>query len=931
MRWAYLRILIVIAVAVAVAAPYRGLPATAATPGSGTVGPTSPTVKWAGQTYVAGATVDPAACPDKSVDSANLICDHFTFTVDVAPSYWDSNIGGVEVAITWADSSNDFDLYVYDSSGNLAGSSASGGTTSERAFIQSPSGTYEVKVLPWSVVSSGYDGALTFASQAGGPAPNPSRTSGGIGFGPATIVDAQRTEGEPINYIDKDGNYWQSGPWGTTTQQSFLHRSTDGGTQFNITSPIGLRQDLPPGGGDTDLTTDDQGYAYFVDLEGLANLGTAVSNDNGNTWRKNALSTQDTADDRQWITMDNGPTAAASDNTVFLAYRQVALGSYILSSPGSTGVTDAVGGLVYQNSSADPLSSVSTGAPCGQIRFDPVKRNLYYPCAAGDHVALTVGHVNPGQRTGINYTTVNTPKSPGGAVGDIFPSVAVDNAGNVYAVWVDEIDHNVYYSASTDAGQTWGPVRQVNGNDANSNVFPWAVAGADGNLAVAWYGNASHLDSDMMPSWYNNRQAAAQYKWYGYMSLVTGAAGSAPTFYQQRFTEKPMHYGQICNGGLGCTTSGGDRTMADFFSMVLDKEGAVRIVYSDTTSQHHGSHVYEMRQLAGPTALGTTLSKAVPSNPMSDPAGDAQSPHYAPVTGPGSNQPQLDFTSARITQPNADTLRVQMTVKDLSSLAPPPGKTSAVWLTRFQALSVGDGGEESYRFFYVGAESVGGGAPSFFSGSGTSSQGAVPGNGCTNTTPGTCKVVQYPAEEAAKGSISGNTITIEVPVQGGFGANRPIYGDTLYNVTALSYGRNNSLTDLYTDVDATRSFDYTLGSAITPPSGGDEGAHVVANGEIGDGTKLGVNVFGTPAGKVSYKDAAAGVDFRSTRITSVQVDSAGHTAKISGTGVNAGQQVEFTATAADSSKDGSTDTFSISLDSGYSRSGTLTKGNVNIK
>jgi len=32
-----------------------------------------------------------------------------------------------------------------------------------------------------------------------------------------------------------------------------------------------------------------------------------------------------------------------------------------------------------------------------------------------------------------------------------------------------------------------------------------------------------------------------------------------------------------------------------------------------------------------------------------------------------------------------------MTVADLSSLAPPPGKISAVWLTRFQALSLGDG------------------------------------------------------------------------------------------------------------------------------------------------------------------------------------------------------------------------------------------------
>ena len=44
----------------------------------------------------------------------------------------------------------------------------------------------------------------------------------------------------------------------------------------------------------------------------------------------------------------------------------------------------------------------------------------------------------------------------------------------------------------------------------------------------------------------------------------------------------------------------------------------------------------------------------------------------------------------------------------------------------------------------------------------------------------------------------------------GFG--NPINGPLLYNVTALSGGRNAD-NDLYADVDATHSFDYVLGSA----------------------------------------------------------------------------------------------------------------------
>jgi hypothetical protein len=261
-----------------------------------------------------------------------------------------------------------------------------------------------------------------------------------------------------------------------------------------------------------------------------------------------------------------------------------------------------------------------------------------------------------------------------------------------------------------------------------------------------------------------------------------------------------MHYGQICNQGIGCTVSGGDRTMADYFALNLDNRGAIRLIYNDTTSQHHGAHLYEVRQLQGKTATGGSVKDAVPKSPMSDPTGDAQWPHYSP-TGAGPNQPQLDLTNVSLKMASPSMLRVKMTVADLSSLLPPAGKTSAVWLTRFQALSTGDFGEEAYRIFYVGAESTGGAQPQYFAGTTT----------CTDTTPGNCKVVDYPASMAATGRLCGNTISIDVPINGGFGVGLPV-GNTLYNVTAFTFGRNGA-DDLYADVDASHSFDFTLGGA----------------------------------------------------------------------------------------------------------------------
>jgi hypothetical protein len=672
--------------------------------------------------------------------------------------------------------------------------------------------------------------ATPFASKTTAPSSNgPAATAAAtteppITFGPATVADAQRTEGEPLNWYDKFGNYWVAGPFGFVSGFSFVQRSTDNGDQFNIVSNTGTRPDPPRGGGDSEVATDDQGYVYYIDLQD-DNFGTAVSNDNGNTWRKNYVAVAGAVTDRQWLVVDNGLTADASDNTIFL-FENDLLGQTVVSSPGSTGPTDATGGLVWQQA-VSRTSNINGGSPCGQARFDTISRIMYYPCANGNHIEITKIHVPPGQRTGLTFTTVNTPVSAGGSPGDIFPNLSIDSAGNIYAVWIATGNHRVYFSASTDQGANWTTPTQISSAPANNNVFVWANAGVSGRLAVAWIGNVDSTPSDNMPSWFNNRVAATAYKWYGYAALITDATTAAPIVTQVRFTETPMYYGQICSGGLGCTTSMGDRTMADFFSLRIDPhDGAIRIVYSDVSSQHHGAHLFEQRQLTGPTALGNTLSHALPANPMTDPTGDAQVPHYMPVTGPGANQPQLDFTQVRVSQPTANMLRFEMTMNDLSSLLPPAGKANAFWITRFQAQSVGDsngtpGTEEAYRIFYVGAESVGGQAPTFFAGSGNAADATThePGNGCLPTSsPGACKIVFYPADVTATGCVSGNKITIDVPLANGFGAGRPINGNTLYNVTAFSGGRN-AADDIYADADATRSFDFTLGNISGPLAG----------------------------------------------------------------------------------------------------------------
>ena len=726
----------------------------------------------------------------------------------------------IDVVAAETIAANDITIDLYDPSGVLK-SHQDSLTSPEELVFQSAAlqpGTWNAQVCPFSggLVTPPYVYTGTWGTSSvpvtevipgsggggGGGTPTPRYVAGRLVFSPATVVDPQRTEGEPLNFLDpRTDDYWESGPWGTTTQNSFIHRSTDNGLEFHIDSPVGLRPDAPPGGGDTDIAVDDQGFHYFVDLESLINLGTAVTNDDGNTWRKNPVAVQNAAVDRQWYAMDDGSTAAAADNTIFLAFHETEVGTFVYSSPGSTGPNDPVGGLVWQNASANAPRPLAADATCAQLRFDRVTRNLYYACNEGDHVRVTIGHVAPGQRTGIAFHNVQLPVSPGGGgPGHLFPALATDAGGNVYAAWIDTSDNGVYYTSSTDQGESWTTPVRVSTSPANTAEFLWAQAGSAGQLGLAWYATDTNGQPDSFPNWADDPQGSTSVKWWGYAGVVSNAASLSPTVAQQRFTEKPMHYGQICNQGIGCTVSGGDRTMADYFALNFDRKGAIRIVYNDTTSQSHGAHLFEVRQLQGKTATGKSLNSPVPKSPMSDGTGDAQWPHYSP-TGGGPNQPQLDLTTASLKMASPSTLRVKMTVANLSGLQPPPGKANAVWLSRFQALSFGDFGEEAYRIFYVGAESLGGASPQYFAGSTT----------CTETTPGNCKVVNYPRTMAATGRVCGNMISIDVPINGGFGVGLPL-GNQLYDATAFTFGRNDA-NDLYADVDATHSFDFALGGA----------------------------------------------------------------------------------------------------------------------
>lgn len=124
--------------------------------GSGTV-----TQTWTGGPYTA-VTPDPAACVNSTVN-----CDTYTFNVNTPANYWDTHDGGLTVQIKWTNTSDDFDMYVYDSKAAVVGQSASGGGNTEQVDLgKLEPGAYTVKVVAYLVANATYTGTLTLKTVA---------------------------------------------------------------------------------------------------------------------------------------------------------------------------------------------------------------------------------------------------------------------------------------------------------------------------------------------------------------------------------------------------------------------------------------------------------------------------------------------------------------------------------------------------------------------------------------------------------------------------------------------------------------------------------------------------------------------------------------------------------------------------------------------
>lgn len=302
---------------------------------------------------------------------------------------------------------------------------------------------------------------------------------------------------------------------------------------------------------DRTLVVDHDTGRVLVDDTTLACTILSWSDDNGASWRTNPAACGAGATDHEKIAVGKRVTFPDPSG---LLYRNL--------------VYVCANGLSHTNCgvSADGGTSFLTTAPHGvgcAFQGAPVADSngkLYEPTSqCGLHVRSTVDN-------GLNWVDHTVPF---GSKPDA-PDVAVTPDGTVYLAYMDA-SWKPALARSTDGGQHWSGPYPVTVPGLVGGLFPTIVAGADGHVAISFYGT-----TDDATGWdHNPGNAPDSIAWNGYVAVVTDAAAATPTITPQKVTSDPLQYG--CLSKLGSCLN----NIADYADIDVGPDGRVYAVFVD--------------------------------------------------------------------------------------------------------------------------------------------------------------------------------------------------------------------------------------------------------------------------------------------------------------------------------------------------------------
>jgi hypothetical protein len=150
-----------------------------------------------------------------------------------------------------------------------------------------------------------------------------------------------------------------------------------------------------------------------------------------------------------------------------------------------------------------------------------------------------------------------------------------DAAGQLYLLWnsgtVDGGPERIFFSTSTDRGNTWSPKADVSLAPVGvDHAFPSVAAGADGDIRIAW------MDQRNSPHWnlYYRASSNGGSSWSGEKVLSTYVAGYSYIF-----------------------TDGFRFPFGDYFDMDIDNQGNTQTAWAEGYNWLRPGNVWYTRQL----------------------------------------------------------------------------------------------------------------------------------------------------------------------------------------------------------------------------------------------------------------------------------------------------------------------------------------------
>jgi hypothetical protein len=364
------------------------------------------------------------------------------------------------------------------------------------------------------------------------------------------------------------------------------------------------------GGGDCDLAVGPDRSVYVSDLQLFASA-ISKSIDDGQTFDYQT-SEDPVEQDREWLAAD-----PKDGSIVYLAYHDVVAESEIVAKSTDGGRTFVQHSVVSNDPELAPDTYPNTFS--GPLRIDPTNHNRLYltyaistagtnanecqvnptNCPFGAPENIIVARSDDGGLTWTDHVAMQGP--PGSVVGNLFPSLSVDLAGNIYAAAAGHLPdangnqvNGIFYTVSTDRGVTWSDPIKVNTGDG-AVVFPAVVAGVSGVVDFSWIQSTSPDNHDTSGDWTVR------------FAQTRNGLATAPSF--NRATGPIVHHGEVCVTGITCAF-GGDRSLLDFMGLALDSFGYAHMTVASNATG--GPHVLYWRQDAGGSAYTAPCSKIGP-------------------------------------------------------------------------------------------------------------------------------------------------------------------------------------------------------------------------------------------------------------------------------------------------------------------------------